>query len=146
MNRSFFSVYKAVLAGEPEIPEIPNDKLRAVDDEGEPINYDIPTPFFILIARLQTLCFLVGEESEIPSSETITSIAAALGEAVLQVTANSLATQEDGILRVAMIQRMIVELVRNQFPSECDHLGVEYRAHISFKIIRVPLISRGMLD
>lgn len=101
---------------------------------------------FRKLARLQTLAFQAHEKSEMPSYEVIKSVVEVTGGNTPQTMADSLGVQEDVTRRIMMIERLIVEVVRESVPAECERNDVEYFAHVSGVIMRRPIKHRRFLD
>lgn len=145
MNSSFPSILVAVLTGQPEITELPNNRLVASDQNGVALEEKIPRDLLFKIARLQTLSAQARKDAEIPSFEDAKQIAEETGAGFIVTGTNALGVQEDATHRIMMIERLIVEIVREAFPAECGQFDVHYAAHISGRIIRCPTQSRRFL-
>lgn len=146
MNSSFLATLTAVLSGQDKIENLPQDRLIASDYIGDPVKQIVPVSVFLKIARLQTLAFQAHEKSELPSYEAVKSVAEVTGGNTAQTMANSLGVQEDATHRIMMIERLIVEVVHEAIPAECERNDVEYFAHVSGVIMRRPINHRCFLD
>jgi hypothetical protein len=146
MNSSFLATLTAVLSGQDKIENLPQDKLIATNHMGDPIQHIVPVSVFLKLARLQTLAFQAYEKSEMPSYGTVKSVVEVTGGNTAQTMANSLEIQEDAARRITMIERLIVEVVREAIPAECEQNDVEYFAHVSGVIMRRPSNNRRILD
>jgi hypothetical protein len=140
------TVLLAVLNNEPQIPELPDTELRTVDAQGEPVRSTLSGELFKKLARLQTLDMCVSEDTRFPTFESIKQIAQQTERDVIEVQANALAIQEDGIGRRNLIQRTICELVREAVPSETNRFDVEYFLHPKPALMRRPAPRRQFLD
>lgn len=132
----------AVLGNQTIIQELPNDKLIAFDCKGDSIEGEVSPAIFFQIARLQTLSSQAQEDAEMPSTEAIGQIAKETDVPFGVAGTNALHVQEDATHRSMMIERLIVEVVREACPAESRQFGVQYLAHISGKIIRRPISER----
>lgn len=146
MNSSFLTTLMAVLSDQNEIENLPNDKLIASNHESNPIKQVVPTTVLIKIARLQTLAFQAHNKSKMPNCDVIKSIAEVTGSNTAQTMADSLGVQEDATRRIIMIERLIVEVVREAIPAECERNDVEYFANTNGLIMRRPINYRRFLD
>jgi len=143
---SFLSTLVAVLSNQAEIAELPNDKLNAFTCEGPTIEGELPKDVFHKIARLQTLIMLSHENARMPDYKTTQQIADETGVDFITAGANALATSEDATHRVIMLERLIVEVVREAFPKECSYFDVRYLARLDQKIVRLPVQQLRFLD
>ncbi|MDE2041416.1 MAG: hypothetical protein KGI59_03500 [Patescibacteria group bacterium] len=146
MNSSFLSTLTAILNDQREIAELPSDKLIAFEHVGEAVQQQISTQFLLKIARLQTLCVRAHQDGEMPDYEDEKQIAKETGQNIQNVMAKSLGLMEDSTHRAIMLERLMVEVVREAFPSECEHFDVAYYAHISGQIMRRPNRHHRFLD
>ena len=146
MRSSFLTTLLAVLGDQPEIENLPNDKLIALDYEGYRLDRNTAWPVFHKVARLQTLCFHSHKEAQMPDLVEIKQMASVMGGSILEIMANSLGTQEDATRRIMMLERLIVEIVRDVVPAEIEQFDVDYIAHIDGVIVRRPVQQRRFLD
>lgn len=146
MNSSFLATLMAVLSDQDEIENLPNDKLIASELIGEPLESAVTMPIFLKIARLQTLAFRAHEIGEMPSFDSITQISGTTGGDAAKTIADSLGVKEDATRRIMMIERLIVEIVREAVPAECERNNVEYFGHLSGVIMRRATNSQRFLD
>ncbi|MFA6463773.1 MAG: hypothetical protein WCV55_02095 [Candidatus Paceibacterota bacterium] len=142
MKSSFLSTLVAVLSGKQEIAELPNDKLVAFDCEGEALEGEVPIDFLLKIARLQTLSVQARKNAEMPSFEAIQQIAKETNVLFVVAAANAAGVHEDAVHCMMMIERLIVEAVREVYPAEYGQFDVQYSVHINRKIIRRPINKR----
>ncbi len=140
MKSSFPSILVAVLSGQPGIAELP--KLIASDCEGEFLEGEVPWDLLLKIARLQTLCAKAHENTEPNSFEAIKQIAEETNVRFVEAGTNSAMVNEDATHREMMLERLIVEVVREAFPAECGQFGVRYAVNLSGKIVRLPINKR----
>jgi hypothetical protein len=146
MNSSFLATLLAVLGDQPEIENLPDNQLIASDHEGERLDKVATRPIFRKIARLQTLCFRAHEDARMPELDATKEIAATTGGSTAEIMANALGIQEDSTRRIMMLERLIVELVREAVPAEIERLDVEYVAHVDAVIMRRPIRRQRFLD
>ncbi|MEY2640730.1 MAG: hypothetical protein RL150_123 [Candidatus Parcubacteria bacterium] len=116
----------AVLTEADEIPDLPNNKLIPVGGTYECVSETVPRPVFRKIARLQTLCFQAYALGGVPDIGQADQQAALTGSTRHRVMEASLSTREDMVRRIMMLERLIVEIVRETFPAECSRFDVEY--------------------
>lgn len=145
MNSSFLATLSAVLSGQDEIENLPKNKLIASDQEGEEVKQTVPPHVFLMIARLQTLAFMEDDQSAMQPGENTAAVLETIGDDPVNTIPNALMVQEDGTRRIAMIERLIVEIVREALPAECEVFGVEYFAHESCVLMRRPTLQRRYL-
>jgi hypothetical protein len=117
--RSLVGLITAVLADEGEISELPTGELYPIDNEGVVVAESIEVTVALKIARLQTLIFREKEKGEMPE----TSMLPFYGPAAM---ASFLSVQEDATANIMMLERLIVEVVREAFPRESERFGVRY--------------------
>jgi hypothetical protein len=121
--RSFLTILGSVLREDEDVPELPTEKLVAVvrDNVGATaLGYTVPVNIMIKLARLQTLKIREGELSSMPEMDVINQQASETKTSSIEVMARSLSIQEDSTRREMMIERLIVELVRETYPQECN--------------------------
>ncbi|MDR3558487.1 MAG: hypothetical protein P4L61_03070 [Candidatus Pacebacteria bacterium] len=141
--RSFLQIITAVLQDEPEIAELPTSKLIGINDgKATLLGRDIPQDVMFKLARLQTLKVKEAERGEMPELDELKAI----GGDTKVAMASSLGILEDSTRRIIMLERLIVEVVREAFPTECDRLDVEYMLHPQKGIIFVPTKRQRFLD
>ena len=146
MNSSFVSTVMAVLADQMEIPELPMDKLIGFSWEGTPVEQPLDKYLMLKVARLQNLCLIAQKHGEHPSYEEIKQIAEATGVSFMEAGANALSTGEDMTQRCIMLERLIVELVRESIPTECHHFYVQYFINGDRKLMRREMQRQRFLD
>ncbi|MES2314966.1 MAG: hypothetical protein V4524_03490 [Patescibacteria group bacterium] len=144
--RTLLAVIVAVLNGEENIPELPNDQLQAFQNQGQPIPGSVNGEVFHKIARLQTLIFREQEKAGIPDMEVLKQMCAESHQDFATVMARSLSVQEDATANIMMLERLIVGVVREACPRECDRFGVRYYADISLRIFFGESPQRRFLD
>ncbi len=114
--------------------------------KGVIVQEQIPGKILLKIARLQTLIVKSREDTRIPSYEIINQIAQATEVDFLTANANALAISEDSTYRVMMLERLITEIVRENFPKESGQFGCNYFAHPESVLVRVPVQRQRFLD
>ena len=129
--RTLLSTIVAVLNGEADMPELPNGQLRAYQNQGQPIPGSVSREALQKVARLQTLIFKEQEKARIPEVDEIQQMCTESKQPFAVVMARSMSVQEDATSNIMMLERLIVEVVRDACPSECDRFGVRYFADIS---------------
>ena len=144
--RTLLPVIVAVLNGEEDIPELPNDQLQALQNQGQPIPGSVNQKTFQKIARLQTLIFKEQEKAEIPDMKVLRQTCTESGQDFVTVMARSLSVQEDATSNIMMLERLIVEVVREACPVECERFGVRYFADISLRVFFGESPSQRFLD
>lgn len=142
MKSSFPAILAAVLGNQPVIAELPNDNLVAFNCEGNSIDGEVSPALLLKVVRLQTLISQAQEDAEMPSTEAIQQIADETNVEFFVASINASHVQEDATHRMMLLERLIVEVVREACPAECGQFDVQYLAHISRKIIRRPINKR----
>ena len=146
MNSSFVSTVMAVLSNQMEIPELPMDKLVGFSWEGTPVEQPLDKYLMLKVVRLQNLCLMAESHGEQPSYEETKQIAEAAGVSFMEAAAKSLSTGEDMTQRCIMLERLIVELVRENIPTECHHFYVQYYINNEQKLMRREMRRQRFLD
>lgn len=146
MNSSFLSTLLAVLSDEEDIPALPHDRLITSYRMGDPVKAEVTRRILLKLTRLQTLCFQVYETGEMPELDAMKQMASETGSGIADVRANSLGTQDDMACRIMMLERLMVEVVREAVPAECDKFEVQYYVHADGTIMRRPIERRRFLD
>ena len=141
-------MFLAILNDVEDIPGLSNDKLEARDiAEGETVPHSIPALLVTKIARLQTLCFMESEKTSPSPRKAEPGIESGFDDPAIEIFASECTIEEDGALRIAMIDQTIVELVRHTFPEENEQFGVRYHMHPTRGLLRLPMVrSRDFLD
>jgi hypothetical protein len=132
--RSLLLIIVSVLNGDETITELPDGQLVAFQDRGKPINGMVDQTVLLKVARLQTLIVKEQEKAEIPEMEALKALCAQTGKDFATVMAQSMEVQEDATSNIMMLERLIVEIVRDACPAECERFGVRYVADISMRI------------
>ena len=132
--RTLLPIIVSVLNGDKNIPELPNDQLVAFQNTGQPIQGIVDQNTFLKIARLQSLIVREQRRSGIPEMETLKQVANQNGTDFPTVMANALSVQEDATSNIMMLERLIVESVREARPEECERFGVRYFADVSIRV------------
>ena len=141
--RSFIQIIVATLQEEEEIVELPTPQLIGInDDKAMLLGRDIPPNVMLKLARLQTLKIKEAERGEMPEFDELK----AMGGNTIMAMSGSLGILEDSTRRIIMLERLIVEVVREAFPTECDRLDVEYMLHPQKGILFVPTKRQRFLD
>lgn len=125
----FTQIICDILSDKPEIPGLPNSKMisyRTVARPGTALVNNVPKLTFLKLCRLQTLKQQEMEKGEMPALDALKDQAQAVGKNVAMVMCQTLAVNQDSKDRVAMIVRLMIEVVRDAIPTECDQLGREY--------------------
>ena len=143
---SLISIITAVLRGDETISELPGDQLYAFEGTGKPFDFQFSTEAFLKIVRLQTLIFLEQERAGIPSVDAIKQMCSVSGQTFDVVMVRSLQTQEDATRNIIMLERLIVGLVREVCPAECERFGVRYVADISARVCWCQAPDQRFLD
>lgn len=135
--RSFLTVITDILIDKTKIPELPMDKLNASEKKGPFIEAEIPTKVLLKIARLQTLLYREHQNGTPPDLEEIEKIAFETGSDPIQAMNNALKVSRDAKERIEFLERLIIEVVRENFPKEREVFDVSYVAHLQGKIVRL---------
>ena len=144
--RSLLSIVVSILKSDESIPELPNDELVAFQHHGKPINGTVKLVTLLKIARLQTLIVREQEKAEIPEMESLKAVCAQTGKDFATVMAQSLVVQEDTTSNIIMLERLIVETIRDAYPMECERFGVRYVADVSGRIHFSEAPQRRFMD
>ncbi len=135
--RSFLKILIDVLFGVPEIAELPEEKLIGISSEdGQFLNRPVPEGLILKLARLQTMAINESKKGEIPDNDSSSP----------HEGAQFLAIKEDATRRVIMIEQLIVEAVRECFPTEYDRLDVTYFVNQFGQIMYRPVSRQLFLD
>jgi len=145
MNSSFLFTLLAVLSDEEDILALSHDRLITSYRMGDPAA-EVTKKTLLKLTRLQTLCFQAHETGEMPELNVMEQMASETGSGVADVMANSLGTQEDMTHRVMMLERLMVEVVREAVPAECDKFEVQYYVCDGGTIMSHPIERRRFLD
>jgi|GEM_PF-6414542 len=136
---NFLATLLAILNEEEEVPGIPACIVLGPQLEGEIISKNLPDNEIMKIARLMALIEIENERSGIPDDENV-------GFMVIKDTSgsaedflsNCIAIRRDSTNRIAMLEGLIVEVVRKAIPTECDRLNVMYLLTPDTKLVRFP--------
>lgn len=138
----------AVLSDQPEIDTLPANKLN-VFDMGEPIGMRLPHSILKRIVRLQTLIVREQQKGEMPKVDVMEGLetpAERTHFSQLSAMANALGIMEDGTRRIMMIERLIVEIVREAVPTECERLDVRYCVNMQLEVLWSKSPQQRFLD
>ena len=135
--RSFLTVITDILIDKTEIPELPMNKLIASEKEGSVVEVAIRREVFLKMARLQTLLYREYQNGTPPDLKEIEQIAFETGSNPIQAMNNALKVSRDAKERIAFLERLIIEVVRENFPKEREVFDVSYVAHLQGKIVRL---------
>ena len=133
----FLKTLMDVLNGESKIQALPNDKLIALNVHGESVAGDLTGEQLLKLARLQTL--RVNEISAIeesPSFDEVSEMAKQAGVSFVEIEVKNMCIRADTPDRIVMLDRLIVEVVRDIFPKEVDVFDVLYSITPTAQIIR----------
>lgn len=124
-----------------------NDK--DVHEDGILNHVDLPMDVFWKLLSLQTLVFTQRQIGGIPSIEEVDSVCSGLRQPLKKseslkmcrsrVMAELLQKRADHWKQIDMIERIIVELVRDSVPSECQRLGVCYRIDSHSRLVWIKI-------
>jgi len=144
--RTLLPIIVSVLNNDENIPELPDDQLVAFQGHGQPIPGPINQIEFNKIARLQTLIIREQEKASIPEMDVLKETCAENNLDFGNAMAQALSVQEDATSNIMMLERLIVEVVRNACPKECDRFGVRYFADISLRVFFAESPHQRFLD
>ncbi len=131
--RSLSLVIRSVLNGDLVIPELPGDKLLAFQECGTPIGSSADSAVLLKVARLQTLIVKEREKGEIPEMKTLKSLAR-IGGGLARIKNAAMAVRDDTASNIIMLERLIVEIVRDACPREGERFGVTYSLDSDMRI------------
>lgn len=146
---TFLETIVAILSDQPVIDTLPNDKLN-VFDIGKPIGgRRLPMNVLQRLARLQTLIVRAQSMGEMPATDVMEGLQDP-GERTqlsqLDAMAAALGIQEDSTRRIMMLERLIVEIVREAVPTECERLDVRYCVNMQLEVLWSPSPRQRFLD
>lgn len=144
--RTLITIIAEILNSVENIPDLPPDKLIALQNHGKPIPGNVNNVTLLKIARLQTLIVKEQKKSGMPEIDTLKQTATETGGDLLSTLATSMDVREDTVLNIVMLERLIVEIVRNACPEECERFGVIYSANISMRVSYHEEPQRRFLD
>ena len=144
--RTLLPVIVSVLNGDENIPELPDDQLLAFQNIGQPIQGVVDQKTFLKIARLQSLIVREQQRAAIPEMATLKQVAAQNRTDFPTFMANALSVQEDATSNIMMLERLIVESVREARPEECERFGVRYFADTSIRVFFAEAPRNRFLD
>jgi hypothetical protein len=128
---SFLNTLAAVLIGQPEIEGL--SEIYIFDMDAEKLLHSFNEDAYLKISRLQTL---ISHEHEVGVCPFFNRDGS--GSVAVTSANDALCVAEDTVGRIAMLQRLIIEVVREMVPQECDHFDVNYFAHVDGSIRRIP--------
>ncbi|MES3031141.1 MAG: hypothetical protein V4697_01870 [Patescibacteria group bacterium] len=138
----------AILSNHPDIPGLPTTELNPVN-HGEPIEKQPSHEIVLQLARLQTLIFREHERGDISPVEKVGAMSSGNEESSYGATLNSMAqalsTQEDATRIVMMLEQLMVQIVRENIPTEHERLDVRYHVNEEWKVMWSPNPSRRFL-
>lgn len=124
---TFMSTLKSVLNGEARIPGFEDWTFIPV----KPDDSSMPGPKVSLdalrkICVLQSLAIKASETGEFVPTYVLSAGLEEMGGSKSEMTARSIAVTEDAAYRVMFLEYLIVEVVRDEVPAECERMGVRY--------------------
>ena len=141
--RSLITVITDILNSESEIPEIENLALKRPPKDGQTVVGTVDKPLFRKVARLQTLIVKEDEKSEPLSDEQIENEASRTGTHHVVVLGKSQFVARDAASNIKMLSRLIVEVIRETCPAECERFEVRYIACSDFRIYAIEAAETG---
>lgn len=145
---TFTETLRAILSDQSEIPKLPEDKLVAFS-EGQSIPTKLPLHILHRLVRLQTLIVQEQQRGEMPDTDVLEGLGLASEQSEgskLNSMAKSLSVQEDATKRILMLEQLIVEIVREAVPSECERFDVRYCVNLELDVLWSPNLKRRFLD
>ncbi len=142
--RPFTTILGEILANRSNISEFCDGELVALPRTGELLEKHLCPSVALQIARLQTL--IVQEREKGHSFNQTVAMAEVTGTTLLSSMGRSLALQEDSACRIKMLERLIVEIVRENVPAENEHFGALYSLGIDMLVCRVPVPRQRFED
>lgn len=144
--RSLITVITSVLNSDEDIPGLPSDRLVAFSNCGQPIPGTIDQTSFLKIARLQTLIVQEQEKAEIPGVDALKQAAEQNHQDFASTMAASLSVKDDATSNTIMLERLIVLIVRDACPAECERFDVRYVADVSMQVFFCEIPQQRFLD
>jgi O-phosphoseryl-tRNA(Cys) synthetase len=138
MNSSFFNQLTAILSEADEVHGLPKCKMQVMRPSDEIIEQKISIEKVLMISRLQTLMVEQVNNFSVSNSLNLQEFQSQIGFDIFDSDKNEKMITFDFAHRVKMIQRLIIEIVREVLPRECDLLGYYYFIREDTKLIRVP--------
>ena len=135
---NFLETVVAILQNKSDRPE--SSILKEEDlitlSTGTLLGKKLPKRELLKVLNLQTLCYQEEENGRLPKMGTI------------ELCKNSelISVQEDAGVKIAMLERIIVEIVREAIPSENERFGVRYCINRDGELIFSPLPRYRSMD
>lgn len=137
---TFYKILAAVLNDRARIQALPDSSLWALTT-GEPVGKKIPEKAALRIARLQTLILREGKAAVSSVADSVFGVRRSDAELLQRI---STARRKMGdknaekTARIRMLERLIVEAVRDEIPEECDQYRVRYCVNDKGELLRSP--------
>ena len=141
---TFVQTLTAILNDQEEIPGLPDNGLMGLDRDGQALPDKFSARDIVKLVRLQTLAtrehfnssILDAEPSEKGDDQNVP----------FGVDSDLLKVQEDGILRIMMLEHLIVEIVRSIIPTESECFNVRYAITPTGRVMRCSVPGLRVLD
>ena len=133
---TFTETLVAVMTDKPEIASLPRKSLIGDNRAGQPVRHQLPEKILTRIVRLQTMIYQEGEKSPIPRDGKMPE---AEGQNIAELMSKYLQIQEDGARKMIMLKQLIVEIIREHVPAECERFNVHYALDSQSRIMRYPV-------
>lgn len=146
MNSSFYSMLLATLSGADYVPGLPNDALIVFNRDGQLVLGSVSEQSMLKIARLQTLSHQAYTRGALPDEKESAAVAEVTGSMTMFVMADTLQLAEDMTHRCMMLERLIVEIVREEIIAEQKRFDVLYYIGGGNQLMCRPLPERRFLD
>lgn len=137
MKSTFIQLLTAILTDVAVIGDLPCNKMIASTRQGVVVAPEVRKRFLLRMARLQTLAQLFEDEEEtLGDPSTLEEISKTTKASATSVMDNYTKLSLDSTARVKFIERLIVELVREEYPSEAEYFNCRYFVNVQGAIIR----------
>ncbi|MDE2038277.1 MAG: hypothetical protein KGI69_03600 [Patescibacteria group bacterium] len=136
---SLITIVRLILEDRMRIDELPSDEfIVTTRPDAVPLKYHLSVSLARKLSRLQTLKARVYERCPVPSEREIEHAAIMTCKDAGQVERCHQAVQEDAMRVQAMIEQIMVELVRQAFPQEFERMGAVYLLYPGGKLMWAP--------
>lgn len=126
--RAFTTILLEILTSNPNIPELSNLRQSGIPENAEkmPNLKQFDHIFALKIARLHTWILLIEESTRRPEPNIVRDIAGIRAGTDTETYLTSSQLDRDGQVQIQALSCILVQLVREQFPTEGHRYGVMY--------------------